>query len=628
MEARLVSSLQVTAVIQFFLDFGVQLLGCIFGATKECSQVDSGITCNTSPKHHQRANFSGIFESTQFQFSQRISRSQYSNTRNNDDNSSPDGTNAQTIFCDHEIALRDFILESLSFSSMKDREEGVDVAHDRTFEWIFDSNREILPGVDSLSKWLQKDGADGIFWVNGKAGSGKSTLMRFIIDHPQTQKLLGIWAGEKTLITAGFYFWISGTVEQRSQTGLLRYLLFQLLSSRRHVIHLVFPEQWDRLKTTSTRDRVKAGVSWELSELANALNRFIYSVQHDEKICLFADGLDEFDGDHQQIADFFRDVVSSHQHVKLCVSSRPLPVFWSSFGHAPKIQLHELTSADMVRFIQDHFDGQTQMHVLLQANPEAASVLTLPTELDDLFQHILFNGKSQGDMNIVSRLFQLMKAREIACDVARHEGAASMTIWDFALADQVSYESAIAYDIQEADGRSLFQMSDVARGPWLRRGRENFSENKIAYVHRTVKDFFAQPEIFSKIVGLMTDDDFDPHACLLGSYICQLKLPLRAFRRHRQIDDWWPGIVLVVTHARYIDKRNVTIQVSLIRELDKTISAYWLPREMSSSNDHWARNVFGTYEKRKRLIFHEPFLSLTGKFALEDYIRTCLDEED
>jgi hypothetical protein len=29
---------------------------------------------------------------------------------------------------------------------------------------------------------------------------------------------------------------------------------------------------------------------------------------------------------------------------------------------------------------------------------------------------------------------------------------------------------------------------------------QKFAENKIAYVHRTVKDFFAQPEIFSKVV--------------------------------------------------------------------------------------------------------------------------------
>lgn len=82
---------------------------------------------------------------------------------------------------------------------------------------------------------------------------------------------------------------------------------------------------------------------------------------------------------------------------------------------------------------------------------------------------------------------------------------------------------------------------------------QKFAKNKIAYVRRTVKDFFAQPELFLKVVSLMTDDDFDPHACLLGSYISQLKLPLQPLRRQRQIDDWWPGIVLAMTHARYVE---------------------------------------------------------------------------
>ncbi|KAH8700508.1 hypothetical protein BGW36DRAFT_425332 [Talaromyces proteolyticus] len=609
----------------------------------------------------------------------------------NEENLSSDGITPQSIFSDHEIVLQDFILESLSFSSMKDREEGVDAAHDKTFEWIFDPDPKINTEVDSLSNWLQTDSADGVFWITGKPGSGKSTLMRFIIDHPKTQEGLRIWAGDKTLITAGFYFWISGTLEQRSQTGLLRSLLFQLLSSRRHLIPLVFSELWERLKTTSTRDRVKAGVSWEISELANALKRFIYCIRPRERICIFIDGLDEFDGDHQQIVDFFRAVTSSHQHVKLCLSSRPLPAFWSSFAHAPKIQLHELTYTDMVHFVQDRFDAQGQMHALMLDSPEAASILvkdivnkadgvflwvslvvrtllhehnyqkvadvysllqTLPTELDDLFQYILFNGKSQHDMHIVSRLFQLMRAREIACDIARHEGAASMTIWEFALADQINYQAALANKIQDADEEEVFrrcqtlsgQLENQCAGLIVMHDRssareglnfaddessaQKFAENKIAYVHRTVKDFFAQPEIWSKIVSRMIDDDFDPHARLLGSYISQLKRPLRPFRRHRQLDEWWPGIVLAMTHARCVDKENRTMQISLIRELDKTISAYWLPREASSYNDHWARNAFGTYEKRKRIIFHEPFLSLAGKFGLEDYVRTSLYEED
>lgn len=37
--------------------------------------------------------------------------------------------------------------------------------------------------------------------------------------------------------------------------------------------------------------------------------------------------------------------------------------------------------------------------------------------------------------------------------------------------------------------------------------------------------------------------------------------------------------------------------------------------------------MFGVYEKRSRMIFDQPFLSLTAKFGLLDYVRIRLDEE-
>jgi hypothetical protein len=49
------------------------------------------------------------------------------------------------------------------------------------------------------------------------------------------------------------------------------------------------------------------------------------------KICLFVDGLDEYDGDHTEIADLFQTVVLS-QDVKVCLSSRPLHTFETDSG--------------------------------------------------------------------------------------------------------------------------------------------------------------------------------------------------------------------------------------------------------------------------------------------------------
>lgn len=125
------------------------------------------------------------------------------------------------------------------------------------------------------------------------------------------------------------------------------------------------------VETGSARNRVRAGVSWEISELANALNRFTYSVRHEERICLFIDGLDEFDGDHQQIAESLRPI-SSYQHVKLCLpATARIFVFLWPFS---KDSVARVDLPDMVRFVRDSVDDQPQMHGLMQANPNAAVV--------------------------------------------------------------------------------------------------------------------------------------------------------------------------------------------------------------------------------------------------------------
>jgi hypothetical protein len=82
--------------------------------------------------------------------------------------------------------LQEFILEHLSFVSMRDREAEVAEAHQKTFERIFDSDLPKNIGGNFL-QWLQ-DNNEGIYWIKGKAGSGKSTLMRFIHDHRKTVK--------------------------------------------------------------------------------------------------------------------------------------------------------------------------------------------------------------------------------------------------------------------------------------------------------------------------------------------------------------------------------------------------------------------------------------------------------
>jgi hypothetical protein len=63
------------------------------------------------------------------------------------------------------------ITNSITYPEIATRRAAIKTAHKRTFEWIF--RDETSP----FMVWL-RSGRD-IFWISGKAGSGKSTLMKY-----------------------------------------------------------------------------------------------------------------------------------------------------------------------------------------------------------------------------------------------------------------------------------------------------------------------------------------------------------------------------------------------------------------------------------------------------------------
>lgn len=79
----------------------------------------------------------------------------------------------------------DLLVDSLKFKMINAREEEIRDAHASTFNWIFDPSGKPLSGIiqssrfgksrwDNFVEWLEY--GTGIYWINGKAGSGKSTV--------------------------------------------------------------------------------------------------------------------------------------------------------------------------------------------------------------------------------------------------------------------------------------------------------------------------------------------------------------------------------------------------------------------------------------------------------------------
>ncbi|KAI0894015.1 hypothetical protein F4806DRAFT_128040 [Annulohypoxylon nitens] len=243
------------------------------------------------------------------------------------------------------------ILKSLHFDSRVSRYDSIHDAHKRTFSWVFKDvlDAQDKPSTGSVIRWLKY--GDGIFWISGKPGSGKSTLMKFITDHDETLPALKAWSYPQPVVTAGHFFWSAGSWMQKSKQGLLQTLLFDIFRQQPDLIEVSCPERW--LKS----DKQLHGEPWRITELTKAIDRIVQCNNLSVRFCFFIDGLDELEGDHFEICQALRKL-STSPFMKLCVSSRPWNIFEDSFGRASssKLYIHDLTQDDIYKYVKDSLE--------------------------------------------------------------------------------------------------------------------------------------------------------------------------------------------------------------------------------------------------------------------------------
>ncbi len=155
-----------------------------------------------------------------------------------------------------------------------------------------------------------------------------------------------------------FFFWKPRTLLQKSQAGLLRSILLEILSEQQDLIAEAFPEMYsEEIRCLQMRLATPVQPPSEFA-LKKAPNRIFDQLSI--KICLFVDGLDEYSGDHAEIIQFFRSL-TLRTNVKVVVSSRPL----REFHGCPGLKLQDLTRGDIERFMNSELQGDRMMRNLL-----------------------------------------------------------------------------------------------------------------------------------------------------------------------------------------------------------------------------------------------------------------------
>ncbi|KAH8744192.1 hypothetical protein F5883DRAFT_29535 [Diaporthe sp. PMI_573] len=250
------------------------------------------------------------------------------------------------------------IIASLKYPERPIRHQNIPEAHRRTFEWAlkhpFDQAAEdassYKAGQGNTLQWILS--GRGVFWVSGKPGSGKSTLMKFLADHRSVRDALASWAAPQPIYVAAHYFWSSGTSFQKSEQGLWQSVLHDILWQAPGITPDVCKQRWKDGPRKDDRDLyTSAETPWSLRELRECLRQVARETASGIHVCIFIDGLDESQGDHLDMVTFLSELCRLPT-IKLCVSSRPWNVFEQNFGKSAtsKIYMHELTRSDISNY--------------------------------------------------------------------------------------------------------------------------------------------------------------------------------------------------------------------------------------------------------------------------------------
>lgn len=547
----------------------------------------------------------------------------------------------------------DAIIDSLSFESMDDRADLVPAAYERTFDWIFRrpgnkmDDRSIVSQDEGtgFAGWLEGEDTS-IYWIEGKPGSGKSTLVKYIVGHPSVPDLLEIWAGRINVkpLWAGYYFWDAGSNPlQKSRLGMIRTLLYQCLRQRPDLLPTVSPRRWALY--ASLHNSVFTPPSWTWEELNDTFALLTAMSGKDFRLALFIDGLDEFDGRPEKIISFIEDVNSKH-NVKICVASRPWEAFRDAFQQGPSLAMQKLTKNDITTYIRGRF-------ARCEAFNERKAVSS--AALDQLLKDIALKAKGVflwvsivvrlliQDMVDGRNLDQLQKTLgSLPDDISR----LYTEIWQSIDPGKIEASSRFLQikiattNIMRLDAE-LMWLTDEKRlplgidprevldaiKPILTRKLASFtkgvleisSSGTVEFLHRTAHDWSQQPDTWSALCeNTKVTADFDPSLALLRAFITHL-LP-QILSDTRANNSMWLRYQLLppLTLAGNVVDRPETTEhlIEALDELNRVLSKF--DSEFIRSSTHWSSKITGG---DLSVELENCFVGLAASFAITPYVR-------
>jgi hypothetical protein len=395
---------------------------------------------------------------------------------------------------------RQNLLDSLRFEQIDARQMTIKTAHAKTCRWLLKSEQYL--------NWLDTAKVSehhGFLWIKGKAGTGKSTLMKFALVNARKTM--------KDHIVLSFFFNARGGDMEKSTIGTYRSLLLQLLE-RLPALQSVF----DSLSLSTSK--LTTDHQWNAESLKTLLEQAIRALGNSSVVCLI-DALDECE--EEQVRDmiqFFEHIgdlaVSIGIRFQVCFSSRHYPYITIRNGLELVLEGQEGHSQDITNYIETELKigkskGAQQIRVELQEkasgifmwvvlvvgmlNKESdrgqvyalrRKLQEIPGDLHELFRDILTRDTHNKDGLVLCIQWVLFAKQPLSPEQLYH-----------AILSSIDLEAVTEWDPEEITQDVVKRfILDSSKG--LAEATAS-KEQRVQFIHESVRDFLLKEDGLGKI---------------------------------------------------------------------------------------------------------------------------------
>jgi hypothetical protein len=561
--------------------------------------------------------------------------------------------------------IQDMVMDRLYFRQFFERLETVQTAHQETYEWLFlppEAGKPWAPFVE----WLEH--GTGCYYISGKPGSGKSTLMKFVAQHKRTRVALEKWAGD-SLVRASFFFWNLGSPIQKSSIGLLRGLLYDILNQQRSLISVVMPELWNIAAHSAAGTNLG---DLSLEDLKRWIRKLLAEETTSLKFFFIIDGIDEFEGDHDELVELINSVVKN-KNIKILLSSRPTTLSEESFKGCPKLRLQDLTRSDIQKYAGYHLSGKLEQRhgaqwtalideiteksygvflwvvLVVQSLKEGLRdgdsikemgdrLNELPSDLRALYDHMIRNLKPRYQQQ-ASEMFQLLLMAQQVQSSAGYPLVIQLSFCDDE-PDQILAMPMGPLDTSyfkdkcnqfsnriSSRSRGLIESRDSQTNRISGVNQSIVTSHYVDFIHRTVVEFLRLPDVWKELVGLTaTPKKYNPSPKLFRSCLVMCKTLSTPRGIDTEISTLWHMMDKALVYASMAEDTGEHVPPEYLKQLDTMLTIHWgsvmkcFSRTGScDTQGHWARG-YTVDPQRQHILNPNSFASIALFYGLEHYL--------